>query len=189
MAKQKKEKKNGKGQWFFLIIFIPVVFALILGIVLLSVLGVNVVDMGRSMMNEVPGITMSQEETEENAEESAPEASPEELAAKEEEIATLEQQLEAKNTEIRELEQEIETIQVEQEAEAEETDQENPALQEAAQVYESMGASEAAAVLSEMENEEVIRHLSETGTELRAEILAEMEPARASVIMNALSES
>ncbi|SFP07532.1 magnesium transporter MgtE N-terminal domain-containing protein [Salibacterium halotolerans] len=188
MAKQKTEKRTKKGQWFFLIIFVPVVFALILGAVLLSVLGVNVADLGKSMLNEVPGISMEADSTETGAEESAPQASQEELAAKEEEIASLEQQLEAKNTEIQELEQEIETTQVEQQAESSGQEQENSALQETAQVYESMGASAAASILSEMSNEEVVRHLSETGTEMRANILAEMEPQRASVILNSMSE-
>ncbi|MFD2704805.1 MotE family protein [Salibacterium lacus] len=188
MAKQKTEKRTKKGQWFFLIIFIPVVFALIIGVVLLSFLGVNVADMGRSMINEVPGISMEAEETETTAGESAPQADPEELAAKEEEIASLEQQLEAKNTEIQELEQEMEAMQVEQQTENSEQEQDNSGLQETAQVYESMGASAAASILAEMSDQEVVRHLSETGTEMRADILAEMEPQRASVIINSLSE-
>ena len=181
----KKEKKAGKFQWFVFLILIPVLFALVLGTVILSILGVNVADLGKNAIQDFPlAAAMFEEEKSEESVEST-----DVINEKEEEITRLQQELDTKNQEIRTLEEELEELHISMEAEREEEEPaSNSHLKEVAQIYENMSAGKAAAILSEMNNGDILLHMEEMSTEARASILGKMEPEKAAKIMNELND-
>ncbi|MFB4162668.1 magnesium transporter MgtE N-terminal domain-containing protein [Alteribacillus sp. JSM 102045] len=189
MPKKTTEKKSGKLQWFFLIIFIPTLFAAIIAGVLLSILGVNVLDLGKNAASDLPVVSSFFEE-EENETENEMSSRPTEkvLNEKDQEITELEQELEDKEEEIRSLEETLEDLQIEMETEEENTEQTNMELKELAQVYENMSAGKAADILAELETEQILRHMAEMNTESRAAIISKMEAERAAELIDALDE-
>ncbi|WP_100404481.1 MotE family protein [Bacillus solitudinis] len=180
------EKKHSKFQWFFLVLFIPTLFALILFSVILSFIGIDVIDRAKQIGSSVPFLSDYIED--------------EEKVNYEEMITNLE------NTNYQ-LEMEIEQLQREVEQNAEEraaienernqmeqrlavqeelANQVEQDLVEIAKTYETMSAKNAASIIGELETEEALLHVSQVSTESRAAILSKMEASKAAEIMRRL---
>ncbi|MFB5660563.1 MotE family protein [Alteribacillus sp. HJP-4] len=183
-----KEKKTGKAQWFFLIIFVPLLFAVILGGVILSFLGINVLELGREAVSNVPGLAEMVEEEGPN-EETEQLESAEEAAAKDDEIAALQAELEAKDDEIRDLETELEEVLIESETDQNQSEDEDGDDSELTDIYENMAPGSAADVFSEMDTARVVLHMNGLRADTRSQILAKMEPADAASILSALENN
>lgn len=184
MAMNQTEKKTSKLQWFFLLFFIPALFFGVVAVVILSILGVNVLDAGKNIASQIPGIESFFEEDEEET----PIVTMEDLEAKEREIALLEMELEEKEEEIRALEDELEELTLEEEEDEELATEMRNDLKEIARIYESMSPGKAASILENMTTDEILLHMSEMKPDTRGAILAKMEPELAATVMNALSQ-
>lgn len=186
MANTSNEKKTSKLQWFFLLFFIPAVFFIVVGVIILSILGINVFEAGKHVASQIPGVQSLLEEEEKV---DTPTVTVEDLERKDREIVQLERQLEEKEEEIRALENELEELTLEEEEDSEElpTEIQND-LKELAQVYESMSPGKAAAIMENMSTEEVLFHMSEMNVDTRGAILAKMDPEKAAEVMNAFSQ-
>ncbi|WP_252313807.1 MotE family protein [Sinobaca sp. H24] len=186
VEEKEKEKKGGMMQWFILIVLVPVTFAIIIGVVILSMMGVPLAEMGKNAAAGIPGVSALMENESEEAVGGSPEDA-DTIAALEEEIQSMEQQLIERDEEIISLQEEAEAAG--EEADVDEEDIEaNPELAELASMYEEMSAKNAAAILNEMEDAQVIRHMQEMNTENRSAILEKMEVEKAAVIMGAFEE-
>lgn len=108
MAKKITDKQQGtKLQWFFFVIIIPIVFAITLAWIVLTLLGVNVIEQADKYVSKVPGMSQSASAPEEENTKSNNKELQTSLDAKNEEIELLEEELSAKQTEIDELEQKV----------------------------------------------------------------------------------
>ncbi|QQK80251.1 hypothetical protein HUG20_10350 [Salicibibacter cibi] len=170
MAKRKEEKGNGFKR-FVLLIVIPGSLLVIIGAIVLSALGMSPVEHVSTWISE---------EEDDGEEQESP------LPDKDEEVANLEQQLQEAEDTIEELEEEIEQME-EDEAFAEESaeDDEDDASEDEtriARIYENMRPGQAAEIMEELTNDEILLHMSEMNDDSRSTILENMDPERAAEI-------
>src|SRR5690554_4197137 len=88
-----KEENQSKWQWFFMVIFIPAVFALILAVVVLYYMGIDVGERAQQAFSFLPFVESAEEDLEE--------------VNSEEKIAQLEEENQSYQSQISQLEREI----------------------------------------------------------------------------------
>ncbi len=183
-----KEKKPGVFQWL-IVILVPLIVAILITIVILYVMGIDISKYTKDTLNKVPfiedNVTTDEEELYENN-----------IAQKEQEIASLEEELEvvqyetqSKDSTIEELEEEVENLTTQlAELEQEETETSNnvDAYEELSESFGSMKPKTAAPIVENMENAIAIPLLRQIDPEVRGEILGEMDPAIAAEYSNLL---
>ncbi|MBU8907010.1 MotE family protein [Desertibacillus haloalkaliphilus] len=183
-----KEKEYSKFQWFFLIIFIPTIFAVLLLGVILSFLGFNVIDEAKELGSNVPVLSSYLSDEEDDEEEKVDvDGLITSLENKQAELERLERQLDQKDEEIASLQDEIVELELAFAQEQQQTADHHQEMADLASTYESMSAKNAARILSELSNEEVLFQISELNTETRAKILSNMGAERAAEIMRLLA--
>lgn len=188
-----EDQEKSKFQWFFIVIFIPAVFVMILAGVLMYYMGVNVGGAVREAASALPFINADEEILEE-------EYTLEELTARLEhenenyagELARLEMELESKEEEILRLEEELLLLNQEEEhgddQEATEEDVNRQDLRDIVRTLESMTASKAADILEEMSEDEAAGYLRQMNIDNRAQILSRMDPVSGASLVNQLAE-
>lgn len=177
---EKEKKKGSFFQWFFMLFLIPLLFAIVLSVAVMSFMGINVTQLGQDVVKSVTG-------SEESADDAG--ASDEELEAKEEEIVELQQRLEEREQELRSVEEELEelTLEAETKESGEEGEEENGGSTGSAQkIYEEMKPATAAAVLSQQETEIIVQHLYSLQPEEQAAILEEMDEELAASVVSGI---
>ena len=187
----KKEQQYSKIQWFFLVIFIPIVFAIILFSIILSFMGVNVIDQTKQVASNVP-ILSNYVKTEEQILEEEEKANIDELTAKlnqrEIEIGRLETTVNSKEEKIESLLDEIDLL-MSQLAELQDAQLEVFAdYEEIGKLYEAMAPQNAARIISELPDDQAAVHLSFMKTDTKADILAQLPPAEAAQLISLISE-
>ncbi|WP_252313478.1 hypothetical protein [Sinobaca sp. H24] len=103
---KEKEKKGGMVQWFVLIVLVPVTFAIIIGVVILSMMGVPLAEMSKNAAASIPGISALVEDEPEQEVGASPE-NEETIALLEEEIQAMEQELVEKDEELLSMQEEV----------------------------------------------------------------------------------
>lgn len=183
-----EEKSYSKIQTFFFVVFIPVVFTLLLCAIVLSFLGLNVVEKGKEFAANIPVLSSYVQDEEELDYEAIIADLEAAVAEKEKELERLERELEAKEEELSELELENERLEQQLELEGERAEGAREELAEAAKMYEAMSPKSAAAILAELDDEEAIRQLRHVSVETRARILAKMDSEKAARLMTLLAK-
>ncbi|WP_058307813.1 MotE family protein [Gracilibacillus massiliensis] len=173
-----KEKKAGIFQWL-IVILVPLLFASLITVIILYMMGIDISKYTRETLNKIPfieeSVTTDQEELYQNN-----------MAKKEEEIASLEEQYEtvqvevqSKDSTIEELEEEIENLTTQlaelEQQKAENTD-DSSAYQGLTESFSAMKPKTAAPIIENMENTVALPLLRELDPEIRGEILGEMDP-------------
>ncbi|MGO4887779.1 MotE family protein [Anaerobacillus sp. MEB173] len=186
-----EEKEYSKFQWFFMIIFIPTVFAAILAIIVFMFMGINVLEKGKEISMKLPVVSSWITNNQDNLE---PEVDVDELQTtivkQQSELEALNEQLVERDEEIVNLNREIDSLA--RQIEIFEEDRQNNQmaieveLTEIAKTYESMSSKNAAKIISELDTTEALQHISTLKPETKASILAKMEPEKAAVIMSEL---
>lgn len=188
----KEEQQYGKLQWFFMIILIPTVFAMILFSVILSFMGVSVIDEAKHVASRVP-VLSNYIKTDEQLEEEDRQVKIEELtdtlSQREREIELLINDLEGKETEIKALQEELENLAREIELLQASEVKAITDFEDLAKVYASMNPQSAARIIDELTIETAAIQLSFVETNARAAILATMEPERAARIIELTKEN
>lgn len=177
MAKKEK-KKGGFFQWFFMLFLIPLLFAVVLSVAVMSFMGINVTQLGQDVVKSVIG-----------SEESADDAgtSGEELEAKEEEIVELQQRLDEREQELRSVEEELEELTLETESEENSEEEESSGNTGSVQkIYGEMKPATAAAVLGQQETEVIVQQLYSLQPEEQAAILEEMDEELAASVVSGI---
>lgn len=189
MEEIQEERGYSKWEWFFYMIFIPALFATLLGGVLLSLLGVNVIDKALSLANQIPYVEKLVPET--NNEQAAGEkpeqntlqkellAAKGELAKSKQVVAELKAEAIKKDGTIQTLEKQAADLQklIEDKRATEEDRQKQYA--DLAKIYTTMSAGKAAPIIENLTIEEAVTVLTKMKPEQRAEILAKMDPKKA----------
>lgn len=194
------ERPYGKGEWFFYVILLPVLFAAALLGIVLTFLGVDVPGALWRGANAVPGLERlipdPPGQTEANAAET-PEGKAggeadrsvlqAQLQAKEAELRTLRERLAQRDREIEALNQKIASLQQALGGKRLTDEEREARLKETAQLYASMPPGKAARILEAMTREEAALVLARMRPEKRAQVLAQMSPQRAAELSMRLS--
>ncbi|MCA1009236.1 MotE family protein [Halobacillus halophilus] len=192
MAKQITDKQQAsKLQWFFFVIIIPIVFAITLAWIVLTLLGVNVTEQTEKYVSKVPWIAQNASSPEEENIKSNNKELETTLDARNEDIDLLEEELSAKQTEIDELEQKVVKLEavVESAQEAEEAKPENEKVMSMAASFQQMEPEEAAPIVENMSQDLAIEVLENVASEERGLIFGQMNPETAAGIAGEIIDS
>lgn len=187
LEQTEQEKKYSKLQWFFFVIVIPLLFAVAIALVVMTIAGINVFDLAQKYGEKIPGISaiVSDEEQISEATENVftLRATVEDQKV---EIAKLQSEIESKQASLELSQKEIDKLMQELKAFEEQEREITLQLEELAEVYETMSAKKSAAILSEMTNEDTVEILGKMSNEARAAVLEKMEPAKAAALTKLL---
>ncbi|KAB8138739.1 hypothetical protein F9U64_03735 [Gracilibacillus oryzae] len=179
--KENKEKKPGILQWLIVII-VPLIFAAIVTLIILNIMGVDVAGYSKEALNKVPFLSETVMTDEEEVFDQQLAEKDETILTRDEEISSLQTQLQEKDQQIGDLQEEIASLSeqmaeqqndIEATAVAEESDQEITAS------FEEMKPKTAAPIIENLDNQLAISILNQLDSKVRGEILAEMEPETA----------
>jgi flagellar motility protein MotE (MotC chaperone) len=175
----KQNEKSSKLVWFLLVIAVPAVFAVTVFGIVLSFMGVNVIEEAKNtgkkipivknvFNDEAPAVAVSQNT--ENQWKGK-------FEEQEEYIKILSADLQKKEKEVTALKSDIALLEKQvEDAETSVKADENDQLKK---LYEAMSAKDAAAVMTEMNNNEVLGILTLLQAETQAAILAKLDAKRA----------
>ncbi|UOQ93222.1 hypothetical protein MUO14_23045 [Halobacillus shinanisalinarum] len=200
MAKKvnREQEKGSKRQWFFLVIVVPTLFALTLTLVVLTIMGVNVIEKAESYANQIPGLSSLVSTSEEKQSTRQTEQLEATLANHNAEISQLEQEVNDKQGTIEELNQQIEQLEADLDAEVnaspaaepkEEMSSEINMVKEMAVSFEEMDEEKAAPIIENMNQDLAVQVLIEVASSERGAILGAMTPESAAEIASSIANS
>ncbi len=203
IEEMEEERSYSKLEWFFYIIFIPLLFTLALSAIIAQMFGYNVVGVLAKELNKIPYVEKiipdaavapakeSADEkpitTKEGAKVSDLEA---QLATKEREVAELKKKAELDQQKMKQMEQKTQANQgpaAENKQKADEEKQKQ--IKNLAKIYTSMSAGKAAPILEKMAPEEAAQLLLVMKAEERSGIMAKMDPKKAADLSLLLKET
>ncbi|KKB42360.1 MotE family protein [Bacillus thermotolerans] len=199
MAKKKKaayaDREEGKGygvfQWIIFMIVIPLLFALLVTLIVMTVAGINVLEKAK----ELPVISqIMDEESADNGKENNERVAllKEEAKQKDVKIQELEKELEQSKREVEELLTEKDRLELEiQKMKEQEKEKEEKKAQDRSIIstYESMSPKNVANILVNLTDDEAVEILSEMSTDQQADILEKLPPETAAKYTGLLSGS
>ncbi|UCZ51723.1 hypothetical protein LGQ02_12705 [Bacillus shivajii] len=181
-----ENKKTNKLQMFFMVVFIPAIFAIILALVLLYYMGINVSENVQQAFSALPFIDSEVEDEDESSMEERFVQLEHENENYLTQIEQLEYELSMKDEEINQLQLEIESL-IQIEESEEESPNERTGVNDVVQTIENMTASRAANIISELSDEEAVMYLRLMSVDTRSQILSRMDAERAAEIISDLS--
>ncbi|HLS07992.1 MotE family protein [Lentibacillus sp.] len=183
VTNQKEKKKMNPFLWFLFAIVIPVIMAITLILIILTVAGVDVLGWAKETGNSIPVVSNVIETDKEKDEQRSEEKLKDTIASKDEEIAALNQQISNLESTIDGMEQEIARLE-NNEAAADDTASENgkegtsrtDSIQTISSSFTEMDNEQAAQILQNMEQDLTISILENLPNDVRGEIFEAMEP-------------
>ncbi|MGE7760661.1 MotE family protein [Peribacillus sp. NPDC097895] len=189
-----EESKISKFQWF-LVIFIPLIFAVAVALIVFTVAGVNIGEKAKEISAKIPFI----ESNEKGEEKGSPAKSDEKVSLK---LEKLETEIENKEKEIDKLESIIDTRdkaieKAELEKQQLQTDMNQlknsqngskQAFKEIIRTYETMAPKKSAPILTEMNDDDAMEILSSMKASTLAKVLEQMTTADAARLTKKLTE-
>jgi flagellar motility protein MotE (MotC chaperone) len=175
----KQNEKSSRMVWFLLVVFVPFVFALTVFGIVLSFMGVNVWEEAKSTGKNIPIIkNVFTEKTEVAVTSNVQEKQwKSKFDEQEDYIKVLSADLQKKEKEVTDLKSNIALLEKQvEDAETTVKDEENEQLKK---LYEAMSAKNAAAVMTEMNNNQIMSILMLLQSETQAEILSKLDAKRA----------
>lgn len=186
--KSAKVEKAGKVQWFLLVILVPFVFAIMLGLIIMTIAGVNVFDKAQQIGSNIPVISSVIPKDEASLEEQQLELKAE-LENKtalvnqlEGDIASKEKTIENLNSKIAEL-----TTQLSEKDDQKKNREE--VLQKLSTSFKEMEPDEAARIMENLDQNVAISVLEKLPDKERGLIFAEMNPEQAANLTSAFVNS
>jgi flagellar motility protein MotE (MotC chaperone) len=181
------EKTHSKIQWFFLVICIPIIFAIILFSVILSFLGVDVMDKAREYSGNIPVVSSWMTEEEEEIQKIDVQSLEATIEEQQGEIERLQATIIHREEEIKSLKNEQAQVDHQPLIEEELYSEEATELKDIAKTYESMSTKNAAGIIAQLSTEDALLHLSLVSIEVRAGILSKMDSEVAADLMSRLA--
>lgn len=192
MPKQLSKKRNEKTNpilWFLFAIVIPLIVAIVLVVIVLSVAGINVTDWAKNAGSNIPVIsnfvkTDEQNELEEELEkkDQTIETQTNEIEQLQDEIAFLQAENDELNQEIVKLENQLNGKEGIDEEEGEQVS----TIKQTSSSFRKMDKEKAALIFQNMERSSAVSILKELSNDVRGEILQEMEPELAAELTELL---
>ncbi|GAA0495614.1 hypothetical protein GCM10008986_22970 [Salinibacillus aidingensis] len=178
--KNYEKEKTSKIQWFLFVIVIPVIFAITLLFVVLSIAGINVVDMAeKHNIPVVSALVQGDEKTKNEKKDTQISELQETVKNKETSIEQLETKVESKEEKIAELEQTISELTNQLNDQKEKQQNQEEQVKEVSLTFEEMDPESAAPVIENMDQEVAVKILTEIPSEQRGAILSAMNPEMA----------
>ncbi|WNB90401.1 MotE family protein [Bacillus sp. NEB1478] len=178
-----QEERTSTFKWILYVIIVPAIFAITIFVIFLSFTGVDVAEKAKDTGKKIPFIKNIWGE---NAVSTASNSQDVEkqwqskFKEQEDYIKILNSDLQKKEKEVSDLKSDVALLEKQtEEVETTVKDEKNVQLKK---LYESMSAKDASAVLSEMNNADILQILSLLKPETQAEILSKLEPKRAAEI-------
>lgn len=197
MEEIQEEREYSRWEWFFYMIVIPALFASLLGGVLLSFLGVNVLGNVLQWANTIPYVekivpddyaTSSKTEEKENLNQQVATLQTEQVN-NQQTITALQSETANKDAAIQSLEKQVQDLSKMLEDKQATEEQRQQQYQDLAKVYTTMSAKNAAAIIGNLSLEEAVTVMTKMRPNQRADILAKMDPKLAADISILLKDS
>ncbi|MBS3680048.1 hypothetical protein KGF86_07465 [Ornithinibacillus massiliensis] len=186
MAEQKVVKEKEKMNpilWFLFAIVIPVIIAITLTAIVLSLAGVNVIDWAKNTGSNIPVVSSLIPTDDEVAEKKEEENYQATIAAKDEKIEQLNQEKTALESSIEQLELTITKLQRDLEAAKQTTEEDSSkSIKQMSSSFKEMSSEQAAIILEQLDQESAFTILSEMSNKDRGAILGNMTPESAAAI-------
>src|SRR5690625_616730 len=192
MAKENKLKKEKKGNrivWFIFAIVIPVIIALFIAVLGLSIAGIDVVGSMKEKASTVPVVSSFVKTDEDKALEKQLEKANETIETQKEEITELTKEVKSQEEIIHDLELDITRLENRNKSEenlAGDSNTEGSDMEEVKKVassFRKMEPEKAAKIIQNLEKNIAVDVLANLSGEVRGNILAEMEPKIAADLM------
>ncbi|MEG9296656.1 MotE family protein [Mangrovibacillus sp. Mu-81] len=186
IEEEKGTKSNGRFQWIVFVVFIPLLFAITIALVVMTVAGINVFEKAQSIPFISKVLPSGNEENQEQLENRiiSLQASIEDKEAK---ISQLQTEIDGSEKDNEKLQATIEQQKLELEELRQIGEENKRAFKEVVSTFESMSAKSAAPVLLKMEDQEAIKILSSIKPDNLADILEKMPPEDAARLTGLLS--
>ncbi|EJL47074.1 hypothetical protein BAG01nite_06780 [Brevibacillus agri] len=199
MEEIQEEREYGRLEWFFYMIVIPALFASLLGGVLLSLLGVNVLGNVLHWANSIPYVeklvpdeydTLSGEEEKKEPDTEKQVATLQQDQAKnQQQISALKEEAAKKDATIQALEKQVQDLNKLMEEQRASEEERQKQFTDLAKVYTTMSAKNAAAIIENLSLDESVAVMTKMKPNQRADILAKMDPKKAADISILLKDS
>ncbi|MBS4189232.1 MotE family protein [Bacillus sp. FJAT-49705] len=179
LSEEKESKKSSRFQGFIYLVLIPLLFAITIALIVMTILGHNVFELAKEYGQKIPFVSSVFEEDNSQSLEKLETKSIEleaEIKDREAKISQLESQLESKDEEISKVQLEKERLE-EEILELTAIKEENKrAFKDIVKTYETISAKKAAPIISNMSEEEALKILSNVKADTLAGIMEKMEP-------------
>jgi flagellar motility protein MotE (MotC chaperone) len=193
-SNEMEESKISKFQWF-LVIFIPLIFAVTVALIVFTVAGVNVVEKAKEMSAKIPFIELDQK-GEENGKSTKNdekvsmklEKLESEIENKGKEIEKLEGIIDTRDKAIAKAEAEKQQLQTEMNQLKDSQNNSKQAFKDIIRTYETMAPKRAAPIITEMNDEDAVEILSSMKAATLAKVLEQMTTADAARLTKKLTE-
>ncbi|MGE6378063.1 MotE family protein [Peribacillus muralis] len=189
-----EESKISKFQWF-LIIFIPLIFAVTVALIVLTVAGVNVAEKAKDMSAKIPFITSDKKDEDRGNEGRNDEKVSiklekleTEIVNKQKEIDKLEGIIDTRDKSIEKAEAEKQQLQMEMNQLKESQTGKDKAFKDIIRTYETMAPKKSAPIITEMNDQDALEILSSMKAATLAKVLENMSTADAARLTKKLAE-
>lgn len=197
MEEIQEEREYGRWEWFFYMIVIPALFACLLGGVLLSLLGVNVLGNVLTWANSIPYVEklIPDDYAAAPSKDEKPELKEQvtnlqnDQAKNQQALSTLQAEAAKKDSTIQALENQIQALKKQSEEKRTTEEERQQQYADLAKVYTTMSAKNAAAIIENLSMEESVTVMTKMRPNQRADILAKMDPKKAADISILLKDS
>jgi flagellar motility protein MotE (MotC chaperone) len=175
----KQNEKSSKFVWFLLVIAVPAVFAVTVFGIVLSFMGVNVIEEAKNTGKKIPIVknVLNDEAPAVAVSQNTEKQWKAKFDDQEDYIKILSADLQKKEKEVTALKSDIALL--EKQVEDAETSVKADENEQLKKLYEAMSAKDAAAVMTEMNNNEVLGILTLLQAETQAAILSKLDAKRA----------
>ncbi|WGV57944.1 hypothetical protein QIH01_20965 [Brevibacillus brevis] len=197
MEEIQEEREYGRWEWLFYMIVIPALFASLLGGVLLSLLGVNVLGTVLHWANSIPYVeklvpddyaaTPGSEEKPDMDKQVA--TLQQDQAKNQQQITALKEESAKKDATIAALEKQIDDVNKAMEDKRATEEERQKQFADLAKVYTTMSPKNAAAIIENLKLQESVAVMTKMKPAQQADILAKMEPKKAADISILLKDS
>ncbi|RNB91875.1 hypothetical protein EDM56_03750 [Brevibacillus fluminis] len=198
MEETQEEKSYSKWEWIFYMIIIPALFASILGGVLLSFLGVNVVGKVLGWANTIPYIEKIVPDVPQEADPDAAKkqnvqnqlvTTQTDLNKSKQQLSQMQGESAQKDATIQSLQKQVQDLQKMMEDKKTDAAERQKQFQDLSKIYTSMSPKNAAAIVENLSVEEAVTVLAAMKPEQRADLLAKMDPKKAADISILLKDT
>ncbi|MCA1053513.1 MotE family protein [Rossellomorea aquimaris] len=182
-----KETESGSRlQWIVFVIFIPLLFAITIALIVMTVAGINVFEKAQSIPI-VAKVLPSDHKQEQEQLQSRITSLQASIEDKESTISQLQNEMDASQEENEKLQATIDQQKLEMEELRQIGEENKRAFKEVVSTFESMSAKSAAPVLLKMESQDAVKILSNIKPDQLADILEKMPPEDAARLTGLLS--
>lgn len=196
-VEQEKGNKTGKLQWFLFAIVIPILFAITVALIVMTVAGVNIFDKAKELGVSIPGVSSmmgSETSKDEKIAKNRLVSLQAEVEDQKAEIEKLQKKLEASKQEVEKLLTENDRLEIELEQQQKQEENSNNSKTDnkgdnpVIETYESMAPKNIANIIVNLSDKEAVNIISAMSADKQAKILEKLPPETAAKYTKMLTQ-